>query len=106
MDVVLGFGDSASVAGVGAGVEADAGTGVDDATGTGEEEAGGALTLAGRAVGLPSGVCAKAASVKKLRALRIRNTFFMSSVTLVRVTCQQTRLGVRSLTCWICRVRG
>ena len=80
MDVVLGSADPAGVAGEVPFAEADAGTGVEDATGTGEEEAGGAPTLAGRAGGLPAGVCAKALIVKKLRALSIRKSLFITSV--------------------------
>ncbi len=82
VDVVFGFGDPAGVAGVVAVAEADAGTGVEDATGTGEEDAG-APTLTGCAVGLSTGAWAKAVAVKKLRALRIKNTFFISNVRQV-----------------------
>lgn len=73
--VVFGFGDSTGVAGAVAVEEADPGIGVEDATGTGEEAAGGALTLTGCAAGW-----AKAMGVKKLRALRIKNTLFIRNV--------------------------
>ncbi len=86
---MLGFGDSAGVAGAVAVAvavaveEADAGTGVEDATGTCEEDAGDAPTLTGCAVGLPTGAWAKAVAVKKLSALRIKNTVFTSNVNLI-----------------------
>ncbi|MBA3568138.1 MAG: hypothetical protein H0W28_02160 [Pyrinomonadaceae bacterium] len=80
---MLGFGDSAGVAGAVAVEEADAGTGVEDATGTCEEDAGDAPTLTGCAVGLPTGAWAKAVAVKKLSALRIKNTVFTSNVNLI-----------------------
>lgn len=77
MDVVLLFGDSAGVGAAVAVAEADAGTGVEEATGAGEEEAGGALTLTDR--GLRAGAWAKVVSVKRLRAQRINNPFFISN---------------------------
>jgi len=82
VDVVFGFGDSTGVADAVAVEGADPGTGVEDVTGTGEEDAGGAPTLTGCAAGVPTGVCAKAVSVKKLKALRSKSTLFISNVTL------------------------
>ena len=77
MDVVLGSGDAVAVAGEVAVAETDAGTGVEDANGTSEEEVGGGVVLNGWAGGLPTGVCAKAVIVKKLRALSIRKSLFI-----------------------------
>jgi hypothetical protein len=85
-DVVLGSGDSTGVSGAAIVEEAGVGTGVEDTTGIGEEDAGGAPPLAGCAVGLPTGAWAKAVAVKKLRALRTKNTFFISNVALPGVT--------------------
>jgi hypothetical protein len=90
----LGFGELVGVA-ADALPEADAGTGVEDATGTGEEEAGGAPVLTDCAVGVPTGAWAKPVSVKKLRVLRIKNTFFISGVTLIRLY-SASNLGLES----------
>ena len=74
-----GFGDSAGVAGPVAPVETDGGNGVEDATGVGKDEAAGATEFACGAGGLGSGAWPKAASVKKLSALRIKKTLFIYS---------------------------
>ena len=85
LDAVLGVVDSGGAAGVGGFAEAVVGTGVEDASGVGKEEAGGATALTDCAVGLASGVWAKAPSVKKLRALRIKETLFINNVTLIKI---------------------
>ncbi|MCM3869469.1 MAG: hypothetical protein ND895_02060 [Pyrinomonadaceae bacterium] len=60
----------------------DDGTGVDDDTGAGKDEAGGvAPTLAVCAVGLAT-AWAQTLRVKRLRALRIKETLFISKVIL------------------------
>ncbi len=92
MEVVLGSGDSAGVAGEVA--EADAGTGVEDATGTGEE-AGGAPALTGCPAELPTGVCDNAVVVKKMSALRTRKSLFIRRVCVMEFTTAST-LGPES----------
>ena len=83
------FDDSAGVAAAVADADAVAGAGVEDATGAGEEEAGGALRLTD--CGLPTGAWAKVVSVKKLRALRINNPFFISNSIRVSVPVTSAR---------------
>lgn len=102
MDAVSAFGDSTGVAGAGAFAETDGGTGVEDATGVGKDEAVGATALTD--CGLATGAWPNALSVKKLSALRIKETLFISNVILIK-DCTRTSFGLSiRLTCFQARL--
>jgi hypothetical protein len=76
-------GDPVGVGGAAVLAETGGGTGAEVASGVGRDDAGG-TALSDCPVGLATGVCAKALSVKKLNAMRTRRTLFMGNVCLLK----------------------